>query len=457
MRRLVQMVQHETQISVEQRFAGVILSIAAANYERVVLNYIQHMQRLSVSNYLIVCVDADIYRVINDTSHSILLETIIPLQFPTTSAPKQSTVTPANRKYSHIGENFFKNELKKISKQNSRKGQYSRRQLEINDTSTAQRNDTALRAIILSKVLWHYSKQIATEDRSSKSVKGKNKDSEAKIHLRYVDCFQNRLRRIVARYPFAILMLLKHSVISSLLAAGIAVVWSDIDCIWLNPCVLDTISVAQGRYQEQHHLSGSLDFAAQQGLFPYDVSHILGASICTGLLIVNPTNASRIVFGSVRDSLLDSLLSKFCDCKGDQKVINTMLIEITDIQNVVQSSGKLIYGDDENSSLGTEFQTRSASIRPSTAAKFEGFRRKVSNSLNLTFALLPYAQFPRGDARTGAQHTDSNIVADKLAYQMLQRNQQDWTQRKASACVWHMFALKTASNKIETMRRDGVV
>jgi hypothetical protein len=466
----------------------IITTIAAINYKSVVLNWIHHMNRLQVDNYLLICVDREIETVINDTRHTVLIEPFFRLHFAPTSQKTDNMNKKVNTmimnkesKFVHLkNNNNNKNkEFQRISK--------GKRHLSVkNDESDlGMLKQEIERRIVL----------------TNPHLLGPSKHNKHMLP-RLVDFCFHKLEKINSRFPFSLLMILKHTVLATLLQAedknsedGLAVVWSDADAVWLRPCVLDSIQAVVGSKRKE-----AIDFAAQQGLFPYEVSDIWGSAICTGLMIVNPTASSIRTFQLVRDKLLSLLMSKTScgdGCKGDQKLLNYMLLRVTEPRHPADaliSYGNLTFDADtmQSSSMSSQLQIlrrqfidtngsiNVADINLDNVQAIQALpapRTPVANTQPLSIAFLPYQFFPRGDARTqtdmeankgtstsrnGPKHEPkqgrmkSNVEEQAEKMTMMKRNWLEWGQSRSHACVWHMFALKSAGSKVDTMRRDGV-
>jgi hypothetical protein len=475
----------------------IITTIAAINYKSVVLNWIHHMNRLQVDNYLLICVDREIETVINDTRHTVLIEPFFRLHF----APTSQKTDNMNRKVNTMIMNKESKFVRLNNNNNNKNKEFQRiskgsRQLSVKYDEYelgAVRQEIERRIVLTNPHLLGPSKH--------------NKD----MLPRLVDFCFHKLEKINSRFPFSLLMILKHTVLATLLQAkdknredGLAVVWSDADAVWLRPCVLDSIQAVVGSERKE-----AIDFAAQQGLFPYEVSDIWGSAICTGLMIINPTESSIRTFQLVRDKLLSLLMSKTScgdGCKGDQKLLNYMLLRVTEPRypaDALISYGNLTFdaGTMQSSSMSSQLQIlrrqfidtngsiNVADINLDNVQAIQALpapRTPVANTQPLSIAFLPYQFFPRGDARTetdmeantlkGATgpikgtstsrngpnrepqqgRMKSNVEEQAEKMTMMKRNWLEWGQSRSHACVWHMFALKSAGSKVDTMRRDGV-
>jgi hypothetical protein len=364
-----------------------------------------------------------------------------------------------------------------------------------------------------------------------------------------VRMFEHRIKEIGLDKAFSVLMVIKHSSIYALLSAGHSVVWSDVDCIWVQRCAYDYMDAFARpvfhSYYKNHLLDkgirgtghalnfnnyseqalrdrvnmvqkmsnppyyqrdeGFVDFISQQGLFPTEMSELIGTAICTGFFVVNPTAGSLTVVRAVRNSII-KLLASGKPGKGDQKTLNFVLMDLAKMysrhKNHVLSTSlassiindtltdRFVYGPSVNTGRPKEeilkLQLRIRSAADAIAAARMGALDSGSGYAPFTVGFLPYDLFPRGDARVSDPNMNTNSQLEhsynwpsspknvavsaltkvpdetkadktKTALKVVQHNADEWSSLSSSACIWHMYSQKTGESKVESMQRDGVL
>jgi hypothetical protein len=525
-----------------------VITIGAINYKGVVLNWVRHMKRLNISNYIVICVDQLIFEEL-DPLHALLMAPTFRLNLssPRRWKYKRDKVSKPSLTFSKTNESPTPIRPESANVPNRRLRAPPLEQPASTETRGYRiRNSKSDNA------------SLAGRDRVRKSL------SELKVRQNHRG-FEKRIKNIGLGRAFNVLMITKHSVLYALLSAGHTVVWSDVDCVWLRPCAFDSLDALarpvfrdyyshylqeRGIRQRNHHINHNnysvsalreriavvrrmvtpsrtgahtdyIDFASQQGLYPHEMSHIIGRAICTGLFAVNPTAASLLVIRSVRDAII-SLLISAKDGMGDQKLMNTKLIGLAGIENGSYTLSASSASAKYEATVGRiEYGPSSLTGRPQD----ELFQMKVlltpdpfsrtrdedaaTERIPFTVGFLPYNLFPRGDAASGdlqqsherdpgqeqrvpptkqsstwsfsfknvaesiflkarvtmnpssvaeLENPPSKIVNVQAVIEATkQRNADEWKALSRSACIWHMYAQKTGESKVESMLRDGVL
>jgi hypothetical protein len=232
---------------------------------------------------------------------------------------------------------------------------------------------------------------------------------------------EKRKRKIMKqasrRNRFKDMMSVKYIAIRSVLAMNRRVVWSDIDAMWLRPCAWSYLLQAPPYF----------DIVAQRGLSPTVVSDMVGVTVCTGFMMIRPTDQAK--------SLIDLVLYHAVNGRlGDQFPMNLALFKFGGFS---QGGSKLAY--------------KSSSFSIDIANPNANYNRGDSN--NITIGLLPYREFPRGLERdlhlNGTDEHDQEAEDDSSG--------REWTALAKGACIWHRQAEKRGISKVAAMRRDGVL
>jgi hypothetical protein len=524
------------------------ITIGAVNYKGVVLNWVRHMKRLNISNYIVICVDQLIFEEL-DPLHALLMAPTFRLNLssPRRWKYKRDKVSKPSLTFSKTNESPTPIRPESANVPNRRLRAPPLEQPASTETRGYRiRNSKSDNA------------SLAGRDRVRKSL------SELKVRQNHRG-FEKRIKNIGLGRAFNVLMITKHSVLYALLSAGHTVVWSDVDCVWLRPCAFDSLDALarpvfrdyyshylqeRGIRQRNHHINHNnysvsalreriavvrrmvtpsrtgahtdyIDFASQQGLYPHEMSHIIGRAICTGLFAVNPTAASLLVIRSVRDAII-SLLISAKDGMGDQKLMNTKLIGLAGIENGSYTLSASSASAKNEATVGRiEYGPSSLTGRPQdelfqmkvllTSDPFARTRDEdaATERIPFTVGFLPYNLFPRGDAASGdlqqsherdpgqeqgrpptkqsstwsfsfknvaesiflkarvtmnpssvaeLENPPSKIVNVQAVIEATkQRNADEWKALSRSACIWHMYAQKTGESKVESMLRDGVL
>jgi hypothetical protein len=516
---LLELADNQTISNPNSKFT--IITIGAINYKPVVHNWVRHMKRLNISNYIVLCADKLICEEM-DPAHAILMAPTLRLN-----------LTSARRwRQRRIPKRTYSGGKPKVSS-------LSRRLLRTADTVT----DTGFSGSITGSF-------VPSEFNSEQALR----------------IYRKRVRDIGLGRAFSVLMIIKHSAIYALLSAGHSVVWSDVDCLWIQRCAYDTVhalarptfreyysaylhnkgiqqanrvsnfnnysgpalrdrvSIVHQLAQNHSHNPDFIDFASQQGLYPQEMSGIIGTAICTGFFVVNPTPAALLVIREVRNSII-RVLASAQGGMGDQNTMNTVLLKMAKMK---RGKSQYVLSTFSDSALEDvvvdkfEYGPSATTGRPQDVM----FKMKVlldpnrhqqipaplirrrdeedKKKLPFTVGFLPYDLFPRGDAGTHnvqqlqeqaqeqvlqrpaeyssawafslKRFAESAFYRASSAFQSApqkprpvvinttavlaatkQRNADEWNALSSKACIWHMYAQKTGDSKVESMQRDGVL
>jgi hypothetical protein len=481
-----------------------VITVGAINYRPVVHNWIHHMKRLNVSNFIVICVDQLIYDEL-DPDHAILMTPLVHLNL------------------THVRVN--RRQAKRRQKSTLGLPTGEKRRLDNYENTESARSDF----------------QIDSSTRHNQPIVATGPQATEQ------QMYEDRLQSIGLDKAFSVLMVIKHSAIYALLSAGHSVVWSDVDCIWLRRCTLDYLDafakplfgdyyqsyIADKETTDDRQLQGVInyslpvlqgrigtiqkrfkqpdfrkndnfvDFVSQQGLHPSQMSELIGTAICTGFFVVNPTPGSLILIRAVRNSIV-ALLASSVQGSGDQKTLNTVLLDQARMYNkdkncVLSTSsspvssemsspesqnvvGKFVYGPSLVTGHPKDEMLR-MKVRIGTSKAFSsvklmmkaGRRRSKNEVFPFTVGFLPYDLFPRGDGgvveyKAPVHPEQIKDTADTEALQSRQihfaqagklastqqRNADEWNSLSSTACIWHMYSQKTGESKVESMQRDGV-
>jgi hypothetical protein len=422
-----------------------VITIGAINYKGVVLNWVRHMKRLNISNYIVICVDQLIFEEL-DPLHALLMAPTFRLNLssPRRWKYKRDKVSRPSLTFSKTKES----PAPITTPIGPERTNLPNRRLRATPLEQPASTETRGYRIRNSK---SDNASLVGRDRVRKSL------SELKVRQNHRG-FEKRIKNIGLGRAFNVLMITKHSVLYTLLSAGHTVVWSDVDCVWLRPCAFDSLDALarpvfrdyyshylqeRGIRQRNHHINHNnysvsalreriavvqrmatpsrtgahtdyIDFASQQGLHPHEMSHIIGTAICTGLFAVNPTAASLLVIRSVRDAIIGLLISA-TDGMGDQKLMNTKLIGLAGIENGSYTLSASSASAKNEATVGRiEYGPSSLTGRPQdelfqmkvllTSDPFARTRDEdaATERIPFTVGFLPYNLFPRGDAASSA-------------------------------------------------------
>jgi hypothetical protein len=514
-----------------------VITLGAYNYKPVVHNWIFHMEKLNVTNYIVLCADKQIYQEI-DPGHAVLMDPTFKLNLTYVRAKKKKPISSRTRTTTKKRNTAIHSkslaeaaaglagirssgDILEISRPDRSKKarvykdgklimvmtpepgsgdrsaesgpsvtntimKYSKNMLDFRRAESGKlaRDRIALRNGIPDEL-----DPAATADQSQQrrrkleKIDGRpppaNVNSKSSLSKSTAKMFEKRLKTIGLEKGFSILMIIKHAAIDALLTAGHSVVWSDVDCIWMKRCAVDRVeSLAQPKQTTIKPVKSALlsmtpsaepivDIASQQGLFPPETSDLLGTAVCTGFFVVNPTTGSLILIRSVKNAIIKQLASSKSG-KGDQKTLNTVLMQIGGMKLGRGNLPKFLYGPSKITK-----QPREAMLK--LDLKLLSLEEEHEGLVPFTVGFLPYDLFPRGDANlptTAAVNEGTTTVASvkltekpkkiteaerqKLTSEMVQKNADEWDELHRDACIWHMYSQKKGDVKVESMRRDGV-
>jgi hypothetical protein len=468
--------------------------LGAINYKGVVLNWIHHLERLKVKNYIVLCVDRNIYEIVG-AAHGVLIDYNVNATLKKYRRKKGIRISRSSESNEQITDNT---EVQSIDKPVLSES-FSGRQIYEERKLTSQ--------------------QVVHDVRGTETDTTQNKVSSSN---------RRRVPKAVKSSPpkwlfdkqkaFTIMMYIKHSSILALLSAGHSVVWSDVDCIWVKICAVSfpsmfAIPTAKdgsrlhgneiGRFQQSINsyvrtILGistdtkpkieQVDIAVQQGSSPFETSDVVGTAICTGFFVVNPTPASLLLIAAVQQTMISSVqgtCGENCSV-GDQSVMNEHLMNYGNLKRWAERNSKIMYGPsyvtnnliEETHFLHTNLSLPQQMIADAQHNQLSFGKGLVSNpNTPIVIGFLPYDMFPRGDARVNTtalairyqkvhernNHTNikfrsPTIRKNKLmtSHQARAKNANEWADLRENACIWHMYSKKDGKTKILTMIRDGV-
>lgn len=122
-----------------------------------------------------------------------------------------------------------------------------------------------------------------------------------------------------SRHARARVWLQRIRVLYEFIAAGVSVVMSDLDAIWVQNAVADLLHKADG--QER-----GFDLMMSPGYFPFDVHKQMGVVGCMGFLYANATSATAALLGTMLREKLHQLQLREVKFFNDQRILNEQLL-----------------------------------------------------------------------------------------------------------------------------------
>lgn len=436
----------------------IVLTIGASNYLPVIENWISHVEALNVSSYVVLCVDQELYNHL-DPSHAVLMTPSFHLHLTAVASVKRKSKNKSKRSsyleaLNRTGGNkthptLFTRDaigMKRGSKRSSKKEFQWTRASNMNvKTATVQR-----RLKMKSK---GRARAVRRKENTSNIITSPTVWNSLAM-------LSQRIEELGRTDGFSVLMIIKHAAILMLLKAGFSVVWSDVDCVWLRPCALTQLQqLIRNNATTASRLA--VDIAGQQGMFPYEMSSVIGTALCTGFFLVNPTPLAQQLIEAVKMRLIYSIGMSMG--KGDQKTMNAVLFEVGDLRKYNKNGNHGANRNETNKQLYLHMHLKLASTSlfrggsGNTAPVFKDSTNMSdlrNSGHNFVVAFLPYALFPRGDARTDKQQTMNKT---ELTLAIVQRNIDEWAAYRENACIWHMYSSKSGQVKVNSMQRDGVL